>query len=170
MLDDSGLSKKYWAFAVSVVVYLKNSTPTQSVVSGTLYEAWHGSGLKPSLKYLRAVRCVSFVHIPKDNRKKLDYRATPGTFVGYSILIKQYLIYDTLRSMLHRSRDVVFREGKRYTPPNAADDAILNQHFYRDIIEEPKTTPIEQQPTERQTEEPLDADSPPDPPKRQKKS
>jgi transposase InsO family protein len=29
MLDNAGLSKKYWAFAVSVAVYLKNRTPTQ---------------------------------------------------------------------------------------------------------------------------------------------
>jgi len=61
---------------------------------------------------------------------------------------------------------VVFREGKRYTAPNAADEAILNEHFYRDVIEEPKH--IEKQPTERQTEEPLD-DSPPEPPKPNKK-
>jgi hypothetical protein len=32
MMDDGGLLKKYWAFAVSVTVYLKNRTPTLSVV------------------------------------------------------------------------------------------------------------------------------------------
>jgi len=41
MLDDAGLLNKYWAFAGVVVVYLKRRTPTQSVVSKTLYEAWH---------------------------------------------------------------------------------------------------------------------------------
>jgi len=51
----------------------------------------------------------------------------------------------------------------RNTTPNAADKAILNEQLYRDVIEEPK--PTEKQPTERQTEEPLDDDSPPDPPK-----
>jgi len=71
--------------------------------------------------------------------------------------------------MLHCTRDVVFREGKRYTAPNAADEAILNEHFDRDVIQEPKHKPIEKQPTERQTEEPLD-DSPPDPLKRKMKS
>jgi len=65
---------------------------------------------------------------------------------------------------------VVFREGKRYTAPNAADEGILNEHFYRDVIDEPKPKPIEKQPSERQTEEPLDDDSPPDPPKPKKKS
>ena len=113
-------------------------------------------------------RCLAFVHIPKEKRRKLDYRATSGIFIGHSISTKQYFVYNPLVTTLHRSRDVVFREGKRYTAPNAADEAILNEHFYRDVIEEPQ--PTEKQPTERQTEEPLDDDSPPDPPKPKKKS
>jgi len=168
MLDDAGLSKKYWAFAVSVAVYFKNRTPTRSVVSKTLYEAWHASGRKPSLKHLRVFGCLAFAHVPKEKRKKLDFRATPGIFVGYSISIKQYFVYDLLAKTLYRSRDVVFREGKRYSALNAADKAILNDHCYRDVIEQPK--PTEKQPTEHQTEEPLDDDSPPDPPKPKKKS
>ena len=64
---------------------------------------------------------------------------------------------------------MVFREGKRYTAPNAADEVILNEHFYRDVIEDPK--PTEKQPTrgesfECQTEEPLDDESPPKPKKK----
>jgi transposase InsO family protein len=39
MLDDAGLSKNYWAFAVSVVVDLKHRTPTRSVVGKTPYKA-----------------------------------------------------------------------------------------------------------------------------------
>jgi hypothetical protein len=63
---------------------------------------------------------------------------------------------------------VVFREGKKYTAPNAVDEAILNEHFYRDVIEGPR--PTEKQPTrdespEHRTEEPLYDDSPHDPPK-----
>jgi hypothetical protein len=41
MLDAAGLLKKYWAFAVSVAVYLKNRTLTHSVVGKTPYGAWH---------------------------------------------------------------------------------------------------------------------------------
>jgi hypothetical protein len=56
-----------------------------------------------------------------------------------------YFVYDSLAETLHRSSDVVFREGKRYTAPNAADDAILNEHFFKAVIAEPKST--EKQPT-----------------------
>ena len=53
-----------------------------------------------------------------------------------------------------------------YTAPNAADDAILNEHFYRDVIEEPKPKHTEKQPSERQTEESLDDEPPPKPKKK----
>ena len=88
MLDDSGLSRKNWAFAVLVGFYLKNRIPTRSVVGKTQYKAWHGSRQKPSWKHHCVFRCLAFMHVPKENRKKLDYRATPGIFVGYSILTK----------------------------------------------------------------------------------
>jgi transposase InsO family protein len=39
MLDDAELSKKHWAFAVSVAVCLKNRTPMRSLVGKTPYEA-----------------------------------------------------------------------------------------------------------------------------------
>jgi hypothetical protein len=41
MLDYAGLSKKYYAFSVSVAVYLVNSAARRSVFGNTPYEAWH---------------------------------------------------------------------------------------------------------------------------------
>ena len=101
MLDDAGLSKKYSAFVVSVAFYLKNCTPTRSVVSKTPYETWHGR--KPSLKHLRVFGCLAFVHVLKDKQKELDYRATLGIFVRYSISTKHYFVYDPLAKTLHHS-------------------------------------------------------------------
>jgi hypothetical protein len=171
MLDDAGYLQKNWAFAVSVAVYVKNRTPKRSVVGNSPYEAWHGS--KPSLESLCMFGCLAFVEVPKETQKKIDSRATPCIFVGYSMSTKQHFVYDTLARTLHRSRDVVLREGQRYTAPNAADEVIFNKHFYREVIVEPTSTkqsetsqPIVKQPTECYTEEPLDDNSPPDPPTR----
>ena len=66
MMDDAGLSKRYWAFAVSVAIYLKKRTPTRSVVGMTLYVPWHGSGRKTSLKHLAVFGCLALVHVPKE--------------------------------------------------------------------------------------------------------
>jgi len=71
MLDDAGLSKKYWAFAVSVVVNLKNHTPTRSVVGKTPCKVWYGR--KPSLKHLCVFGCLPVVHVRNEKRKKLVY-------------------------------------------------------------------------------------------------
>jgi hypothetical protein len=142
---------------------MKNCTLTQSVVGNTPYEAWHGR--KPSLKHLHVFGCLALVHVPIEKRKMQDYTATPSIFVGYSISTKQYFIYGPLARTLHRSRDVVFREGKRYTSLNAAGEAILNKHFYRDVLEETKPTgkqSTRDESSERQTEESL-ANSPLDP-------
>lgn len=84
--------------------------------------------------------CSALMHIAKEERKKLDYRTNHNIMIGYNISINQYCVYDPLAKMLHCSRDVVLREGMQYPAPTAADEAILNDHFYRDVIEEPKPT------------------------------
>jgi hypothetical protein len=59
----------------------------------------------------------------------LAYRGTPGISVGNSISNTQYIVYNALAKKVHHSRDMVFRDGKRYTAPNPADEAILTEHF-----------------------------------------
>jgi hypothetical protein len=85
MLDVAGLSKKYWVFPASVAVYPKNRTPTLSVDGKTPYEAWYGSGKKPSSKHHRLFGCWAVIHVPKEKRKQLESRATPCIFVRYCI-------------------------------------------------------------------------------------
>jgi len=173
ILKHARLSKKYWVFAVLVAVYLMNRTPRLSVVGRNPYEAWQGSRRKPSLKHLRVFGCLAFLHVSNGKPNRLHYSATPGECVGYSISTKQYFIYNPLAKTLHCSWDVVFTEAKHYPAPNAADEAILNKHFYRDVIEERKPTekkPTRDESSEGQTEEPLDDDSPPDDLKPTKKS
>jgi hypothetical protein len=89
------------------------------------------------------------MHSLKQKRKKLDYQVTSGIFLGYSIWTKQYFIYDSLTKTLHRSRNVVLRGIKWYPALNCADEEIMNEHCYRDIIQKPKSTP--KQPTSDET-------------------
>lgn len=64
MLLDAKLSQKFWAEAVSTVVYLKNRCPTKAIEGMTPYEAWHGE--KPKVDHLRVFGCDAYAHIPKD--------------------------------------------------------------------------------------------------------
>jgi hypothetical protein len=113
------------------------------------------------------------VHIAKVERNKLHFRAAPSISVGYRMSTKKYFVYDALGKLFHQSADVVISEGKLYAAQKAADDTILTQHFYRDVIKVPE--PTQQQPTrnessEHQTEDQLDEDSPPDALKPKKRS
>jgi hypothetical protein len=120
MLADSGLSNKYWAFAAYTAVYLKNRSPTSSLAGKTPHEAMMGH--KPSLTHLRGWGCLAFVHGPYERRQKLDLKAQPVIFVCYSASDKLYSTYDPIGKRLIRSRDVIFREDRKYLPP------IGNQH------------------------------------------
>ena len=72
MLLDTKLSKNrsIWAESVSTAVYLKNRCPTKAVTGKTPYEAWFGQ--KPRVDHLRVFGCDAYVHVPKDERGKLD--------------------------------------------------------------------------------------------------
>jgi len=48
--------------------------------------------------------------VPKEHRKKLDYKAMGGVFVGYCLTSKHYKIYDPKSRRLITSRDVIFYE------------------------------------------------------------
>jgi len=75
-------------------------------------------------------------------------------------------MYNPLAMTLYISRDVVFREGKRFIPLNRADKASLIKHNFRHVTKDPK--PTEKSPTwdeysESQAEESYDSYSLPEP-------
>ena len=88
MLLDTKLSKKYWAESVSTAVYLKNCCPTKAVTGKTPYEAWFGQ--KPRVDHLRVFGCDAYVHVPKDERGKLDSKAKKCVLLGYGDTTKGY--------------------------------------------------------------------------------
>ena len=96
MLHDSGLPHRFWAEALSTAAYLINQSPTTTLHDMTPFEAWYNK--KPNVSHLRVFGCSGFVHIPKDQRKKLDPKAKQCTFLGYGSTKKGYRLYDHARS------------------------------------------------------------------------
>lgn len=70
MLAHSKLPESFWAEALNTAVYLRNRSPTKAVSGMTPYEAW--TGTKPRVDGLRVFGCQAFVHVPKEQRKKLE--------------------------------------------------------------------------------------------------
>jgi hypothetical protein len=82
---------------------LKDKTP---------FEAWYG--YKPSLTFLKVFGCVCFAHVPQVKRDKLDKKAIPGIFVGYSSVSKAYKVYHPQSGKMTVSRDVHFNEDQQW--------------------------------------------------------
>lgn len=108
MLQDSRLSKTFWAEAVSTAVYLKNRCPTKALPDKTPYEAWNG--VKPNVDNLRVFGCSAFAHIAKDERGKFDSKARKCIFLGYGETTKGYRLFVLDQKKLIYSRDVRFHE------------------------------------------------------------
>mgnify|MGYP001799934364 CR=1 FL=1 len=74
MLTGAQLTPMFWAEALSTAVYLRNRSPTKAVKDMNLYEAWTGE--KSNVEHLRTFGCTTYAHIPKDERKELDSKAS----------------------------------------------------------------------------------------------
>ena len=111
MLADSRLTHRFWAEALSTAAYLINRSPTKTLGNKTPFEVWYGK--KPNVNHLRVFRCSAYIHVPKDERRKLDPKAKKCIFLGYGTSRKGYRLYDQKTSSIIHSRDVVFNESSR---------------------------------------------------------
>ena len=60
--------------------------------------------------HLKVFGCKAFMHVPKEQRLKLDDKATLCIFTGYGDEAFGYRLLDSKKQKIFRSRDVVFHE------------------------------------------------------------
>jgi hypothetical protein len=76
----------------------------------TPHEVW--TGKKPSLQPLKVFGCDAYVHVPKENRSKLDKKAEKCIVIGYKNGVKGYNLWNPKTKKIVYSQNVVFREVK----------------------------------------------------------
>ncbi|KAK2972283.1 hypothetical protein RJ640_014341 [Escallonia rubra] len=108
MLKRKNLPKEFWAEAVDCAVYLSNRSLTRSVWNQTPQEAW--SGYKPTVSHLKVFGIIAYVHVPDQQRNKLDDKSEKFIFIGYSQESKGYKLYNPVDKKMKVSRDVTFDE------------------------------------------------------------
>ena len=113
MLHEKNLPKKLWAEAANTAVFLQNQLLTRAVKDQTSFEAWYG--YKPSLNFLKIFGCLCFTLVPQIKRDKLDKRALPGIFIGYSLVAKTYKVFQPQTEKIVISRDVHFMEDEEWS-------------------------------------------------------
>ncbi|KAM1487717.1 hypothetical protein ACFX2I_001756 [Malus domestica] len=108
MLRTAKLSKQFWGEAVRTACYLINRSPSVPLGLDVPERVWTGNDV--SYSHLKVFGCKAFVHVPKEQRSKLDYKATPCIFLGYGGEDFGYRLWDPYQKKFIRSRDVVFYE------------------------------------------------------------
>ncbi|RDY10072.1 hypothetical protein CR513_05468, partial [Mucuna pruriens] len=85
---------------------------------------WFGKDVK--YDHLRVFGCKAFVHVPNDERSKLDMKTRQCIFIGYGHDAYGCRMYDPVDKKLVTSRDVQFMEDQ------TIEDIVQNgeQHNY----------------------------------------
>ena len=103
MLSHSKLPKSYWAEAMLTAVYLINRSPSMALKGDV--PQWVGTGKDVSYKHLKVSRCLSYMHVAKDQRSKLDSKSKPCIFLWYSKDEFRYRLWDILDKKVVRSQN-----------------------------------------------------------------
>ena len=120
MIHDQGLPLFLWAEACNTAVYLQNRSPYKAVGNMTPEEAF--TGKRPHVDHLRMFGCVTFSHVPKEKRTKMEPTTEKGIFVGYSETSKAYRLYiPGYRTVVVR-RDVKFEEDRAFRKSRFSDE------------------------------------------------
>jgi hypothetical protein len=82
------LGKRQWVLHVTWSI----NHPHQHLDDKTPHEVW--TGKKPSLTHLRVFGCDAYVHVPKENRSKLDKKDEKCIFIGYKDGLKGYKLWN----------------------------------------------------------------------------
>jgi hypothetical protein len=73
----------------------------------TPQEVW--TGKEPSLTHLNLFGCNAYVHVPKENRSKLDKKVEQGIFIRYKDGLKGYNIWNLETKKVVYIQDMVFK-------------------------------------------------------------
>ena len=110
MLSHSKLLKSCWGEAMRTSIDLINLSPSAPLKGDVLERVCTGKDV--SYDHLRVFGCREFVHIPKDEKLKLDVKVKPCIFLGYGHEEFGYRLWDPMSRKIVRSKDVVFLEDQ----------------------------------------------------------
>ncbi|GJV20016.1 putative ribonuclease H-like domain-containing protein [Tanacetum coccineum] len=109
MLADSKLPTTFWAEAVNTSCYVQNRVVVVKPHNKTLYELFHGR--TPTLSFIRPFGCLVTILNTKDDLGKFDGKADEGFFVGYSLNIKDFRVFNSRTRIVEENLHIRFSES-----------------------------------------------------------
>jgi hypothetical protein len=104
MLSHAKLPSQFWAEALMTAVYVLNLSPCVPLQGDIPQKVW--SGKEVSYKNLKVFWCRAFVHVPRDDRSKLDSKTKQCVFLGHPDEQFGYRLWDLVNMKIVRSQDV----------------------------------------------------------------
>ena len=101
MLSEAKLPKSFWGEALYTATHVINLSPVVVLQADVPDRVWYGKNV--SYSHLHVFGCKAFVHVPKDERSKLDAKTRECIFIGFG-----YRFYDYVEKKLVRSHDAIF--------------------------------------------------------------
>ncbi|KAE8685445.1 hypothetical protein F3Y22_tig00111098pilonHSYRG00167 [Hibiscus syriacus] len=111
-----------------------NRSPRASLAGKVAEEVWTGHDV--SFDNLRIFGCPAYVHVPADERSKLDAKSKECIFLGYKKGVKGFKFWDPVAKKVVISRDVVFDEQSMLQQKQ--DTTVVD--FEQFPVEKPKTS------------------------------
>ncbi|PKU68147.1 Retrovirus-related Pol polyprotein from transposon TNT 1-94 [Dendrobium catenatum] len=121
LLFTASVPYTYWPDAVSTAVYLINRLPPITLNNLSPFETLHKQ--KPDYGHLNIFGCECFPLMPHHARHKLQPKALPHIFIGYSDTYKGYKCLNRHTNKITISRNVKFHEQ---IFPFATQDILCN--------------------------------------------
>jgi len=91
-------------------------------------------GYRPSISHFHVFCCVTFAHVLKEARTKLDSKGVKCICIGYCEETKGYILYNPINQYVIIGCDVVFDESKKFNEEimvskfdSRSEHVILNQ-------------------------------------------
>jgi hypothetical protein len=81
MISVVGITQEFWVKAVKTTIYMVNMSHSLVVVNMTPNEVWFGKN--PPVEHIKLFGCDPFVHVPKENRSKMDKKEVKCIFIGH---------------------------------------------------------------------------------------
>ncbi|PKI75267.1 hypothetical protein CRG98_004307 [Punica granatum] len=110
MLSQAKLFKSFWGEAMRTAVDLINLTPSVALDGDVPQQVW--TSKKVSYKHLRVFGCKASIHIPRDERSKLDAKVKQCIFLGFAHEEFGYRFWDLDSKKIIKSMNVVFFEDQ----------------------------------------------------------
>lgn len=125
------MDKIFWQEPVATAAYLINRTTT-SILPDDVVPAQIWFGQKPELSKIKIFGCLSYVHIPAENRhNKFDKRSQKMYLIGYTN--NGYHLWNPQEERILVARNVIFDETKMFGTRKQQEKVTIHDDDVTDV-------------------------------------